>query len=717
MSLFASVALPVPLRKTFLYVVPEKYHHEIQRGTRVLVPFRKQILTGYVTEITKKAPSKDMELKDIQELLDREPVFSSSFLDFTKQLSDHYYSFWGEILRASLPPSLTLKTQVRIHITEKGKNNLDKDAGRGLERKLLQFLSQRPYTETYLRRKFKRQGFSTVISKLIEKGWIQKKRELKKPPQRKCSVPERVPSQLEMDYSLDRESKKIADKVRTHIGTKRPCLFLIQAPKKNRESIYLSLIKKASAAGFKTLLLVPEIQWTEKILKHLENKLGEKAAFLHSRLSEKQRELTWKRIKKGEADVVVGPRSALLSPAENVGLIVLDEEHDDSYYQKESPAYDARIGALLRAEQEKAVLVYGSDKPTVEGLHKAQKEKTAFELATKAKVRFNKRLIDSRKQSGVLSSVMRTGIQKRMEKKESVLLFFNRHGYASSLVCSGCGFAPKCRNCDVLLTYYKKENKLYCRYCTHSPDFSIECPDCGSRMVPGGGFGIEVLEEELRKNFPDSCIKSLHRFSVKNRKEQEKIVNDFQKGQIDILIGTQMLAHQSKLTPSSLVGVFFPESLLRLADFRGSYKAYRYLRQTMTFVQNNRDSEFMVQTYLPKSYPIQDAVFEDSSVFYKHELRNRQLMDYPPFAYLAEVLFSGKDLRTVAKKSRKLLDILEEDRNHIEILGPSLAPLKKLRGRNRVQVIIKAKNRNSLDRALKRIFEDIKTRKSVFIYE
>ena len=717
MTLFAEVVLPVPIRKSFFYIIPEKHKKKIQKGMRVLVPFRKNLLTGYVTSLRKQVPDPKIEFKEIKEVLDKEPLFSSSFLSFTKQLSDQYFSSWGEILQISLPPSFSIKTRVVVSISEKGRQHLNHKSCGGLERKILEFLSQRHYTESYLRRKFKASRFSSVYSRMKQKGWIEMERELKRAPQRKAAVAQSPPAQLEIDYSLDSKMKKSADKIEGTIGKNKFASFLILASTKKREAVYLYLIKKAMASGLRTIYMVPEIGLTPRILNEFKKKLGENAAFLHSRLSEKQRELTWKRIQKGDADVVIGPRSVLLSPLKQVGLMILDEEHEDSYYQRENPSYDARIGAQLRAKEEKAVLVCGSENPTVELLYKSKKKKNLLDLHTSQKARFKRIIIDSRKQPGILSQQIKDEIQKRVDDKERVILFFNRHGYASSLVCSQCDYTPKCQNCDVLLTYHKKEKKLVCRYCRYSTDLFLECPECGSKMVLGRGFGIEVLEEELVKSFPKSRIKSLHKFVVKTRKQEEKIIKDYQKGEIDILLGTQMLAHQPELPESSLVGVFYPENLMRLSDFNAGYKTFKYVREKTKLVKNSKDSLFFIQTYLPNSTPIRSAVFEDLSSFYEHELRARKMMGYPPFSFLAEMIFFGKELRPVAKKTRKILNMVKKEKNHIEILGPSLAPIKRLRGKNRVQVIIKSRERSSLDRVLKKIIKGIKARKSLFIYE
>jgi primosomal protein N' (replication factor Y) len=716
MSVFAEVALPVPLRKSFFYAVPEKYEKKIKKGTRVLVPFRKNLLTGYVIAVTGKAPLKNIELKEIKELLDGDPVFSASFLCFTKRLSDYYYSSWGEVLQTSLPPSYTIKTRVVLVVCEKGKKYLMKETCRGLEREVLQSLMERPYTETYLRRKFKTGGWSSFISRMEEKGLIKRQRELRRPRERELSIKKDSPAQLEMDYSLDSTLRETADRIKKALGKGAFCSFLIAAAKKKRETIYMDLIKKAITSGLKTLFLVPEIEFTDRILNEFKKKLGENAAFLHSRLSEKQRELTWKGIRTGQTKVVVGPRSVLLSPVENVGLIIVDKEEDDSYYQRENPVYDARVGARLRAEQEKAVLVYGSESPSAGLLYQLKKKDRFFDLDRDRKSRFKRDIIDSRKHAGILSHPMKEGIKKRLERKEPVLLFFNRQGYASSLVCSRCDYTPKCRNCEALLTYYKREKKLICRYCHSSEGLLMKCPECGARMVPGSGFGMEVLEEELKKNFPESRIKSIYKFAVKKAQEEE-IIKDYKEGKINILLGTQMLSHMPELPPSCFVGIFYPESILRLADFRAGYKTFRYIREIMAFVKNDRDCEFLIQTYLPNSYPINHAVSEDIQSFYEHELKNRRLMGYPPFCFLAELLFYGKDLRSIARKSRRLLDVLKRSQNHIEILGPSFAPVRKLRGRSRVQVIIKSKERRALDRALEKIVREIRTKKSIFIYE
>ncbi len=374
MTLYAEVILPLPLDQTFSYTVPEWYREKAKIGTRVLVPFHQRQLTGFIVGLKKRRLTPDLKLKEIREVLDEQAVFSSSFLSFTRRLSDYYYSSWGELLQASLPPSFILKSRKIISVSERGNTALKKESLSGEEKEFLGFLQKKPYSDQFLRRKFKVKNFSYFLSQLETKGLIHIQSDIKKVKRRRKTLSSLAQTQLEIDFSLDADTLRSADMIVEKIEKNLFSPFFLYGPSEKRESVYLHSIKKILTQGRSALFLVPEIALTQSLREKFEKKLGERVALFHSRLSESRRELEWQKIREGGADVVVGPRSALFSPLENLGLIIVDEEQDDSYYQQESPCYDARKGAWVRAKQEKAVLVYGSAVPSVEAFYKAKKK-------------------------------------------------------------------------------------------------------------------------------------------------------------------------------------------------------------------------------------------------------------------------------------------------------------------------------------------------------
>ena len=714
MTLYAEVILSLPLDQSFSYLVPESCKESAKIGSRVLVPLGQRMLTGFIVELRKRRISPEFKLKEIAEVLDEEPIFSPSFLSFTRKLCAYYYSSWGELLQASLPPSFILKSKTTVALSDEGRAALQGEDLSREERELLGLLRKRSYSAIFLKRKFKVKNLSHLLSRLEKKGFILVKKEVKKAKEKTASAVYRGQTQLEMDFSLDVQSREVSDQITSKLEKKVFSPFFLYGPPEKREAVYSSLIKVILAKGSRVLFLVPEITLTQTLIERFEKRLGEKVALLHSQLSERKRELEWRKIKEGEADVVVGPRSALFSPVDHLGLIIVDEEEDDSYYQLESPSYDARKGAWLRAEHEGAALVYGSALPSVEAFYRARKGKYLFCLDTeeeKTKVE----IVDDRLERGLISSKLKEKISKRLEKKEPVLVFFNRRGYASFLFCSRCNYISRCIHCDIALTYHKREGRLVCHYCNYSAAKMDRCPDCGSRMIRERGAGIEAVEEELKTIFPQGRI-ALFATDL-NKREQESILRSFWSGRIDILVGTQLLAHQVELPSASLVAILFPETILTLADYRASQKTFQTLSRMMKFIKSDNREEVIIQTALPHHFSIRQAALKDYFSFFKEELKLRRLMNYPPFSSMVEILFQGENLRTVARKSREFSTRVKNFDADVEILGPALASVSKVRGINRVQVILKARRKRQLDKVLRESMKAIKLRKSVWVYE
>jgi len=616
----------------------------------------------------------------------------------------------------SLPPSFVPKSKTRVHITEGGEEAVHRVELTDREKTILTWLQKKPYSDFYLKRKLRIRNLSSLLSRLEKEGFIRIERDIKRTVQRVKRISPQIPTQLEIDFSLDKKAYKVANSMGEMLGKETFSPYLLYGPPEKRESVYFYMIKKVLALGEKALFLVPEIALTENLIEDFQRKLGENVALLHSQLTESRREREWKRIRDGEADVVLGTRSALFAPLEDLGLIIVDEEQDDSYYQKESPSYDARKGAWLRAKAYGSVLIYGSTAPSIETFFKARKKGYLFCLEEEPR-QFQAQIFDDRKERGIIPQTLKIKIRERLDRKEAVLIFFNRRGYAPFLTCSRCGYVPRCKNCDIALTYHKKEGRLICHYCNDSLDKPNLCPDCGSQIISKRGFGIEVVEEELRNVFPKNRLTCFDTDVAKSKKSQDRILADFKEGRIDILIGTQLLAHRLDLPRVSFIAVLYPETLLALSDFRASQKTFYSLNQIIRFLRNESTAELFIQTSLPQHFSLIKAVSNDYHSFYNQEIKYRRVMNYPPFSYMAELLLQEQNLRTLARKSREFSSLLKNQVKDVEVLGPALASVSKMRGRSRAQIILKSKNKKSLDSALKNSFEKIKARKSLFVYE
>ncbi len=718
MSLYAEVVLGLPLTKTFTYVIPETSKALAKVGSRVLVPFHRREITGFVVGLKSRKKREDYELKDIREVLDEEPVFTSEFLFFTQKFSAASFCSWGEMLQAALPPSYVPKSRVKMSLSEEGEKFLQSESLAEGETKILELLRNGTYTRTFIKRKIKQKNLSLILARLEKKGLILVQSDLKKMRRRVENEIDLSPVQLEMDFSLDEESGRASGIISASLGKKMFSPFYLHASRQKREAIYFDLIKKILYIRKKILYLVPEIALTTSLQEKFAQKLGENVAVLHSRLTAKQRESEWERIRTGRADVVVGPRSAILSPLSNIGLIILDDEHDESYRQTENPSYDARKGALLRAKQASALLISGSSIPSVEAYYLAKRQGYLVEITEKSADR-KVEILRERSRKCVLEDKLIREIGQKLTGKnpDPILIFFNRRGYASFMICPRCRYIPRCERCDVTMSFHKKEGKLLCHYCGFSSPKINTCPECGGKLVFGKSFGIEVVEEELKKRFPGKNIVCFDSDRVRTRKDQEKILSRFAEKKIDILLGTQFLSHQENLPPVSTVVILHPEIFLTLPDFRASQKTFQTVNQMTKFLAGEGDPLLFIQTTNPDHYSIRHAAFDDYDCFYEQEIKYRRLMNYPPFSRLAEVLLTGENLRALARESRKIFSCVKDQDSQIETWGPALAPVSRIRGKFRIQVVLKSKKKRALDGALQKSLEQVKSRKTVFIYE
>jgi primosomal protein N' (replication factor Y) len=369
----------------------------------------------------------------------------------------------------------------------------------------------------------------------------------------------------------------------------------------------------------------------------------------------------------------------------------------------------------LRAQEEKAALILGSSEPTVEAFYRAKKGRYLIDLGTEARKPLVT-LADSRKYRGIICRPLMVKIKEKLEKKEPVLLFFNRRGYASYLLCAKCGFLPRCARCDLALSYHKKEGKLVCHYCRYSVPLMEACPQCGSRLIGRRGVGIEAVAEELRKAFPQNRIEIFAADEAGGKQEKAELIRGFIDGKIDLLVGTQLLVHQANFPFVSFIGILHPEMMLNLADFRSGQKTYEAVTRSLHFLRDDEKAEALIQTAAPGHFSIREAARGDYQAFYDQEIKFRRLMDDPPFSCLAEVFFLGENLRKVAEKSRTFAERVRNSGEDIKIFGPSLASVAKVRGLNRVQLSLKARKRSTLNRILAAALQGISLRKSIFLF-
>ncbi|OGD18161.1 MAG: primosomal protein N' [Candidatus Aminicenantes bacterium RBG_16_63_16] len=711
---YAEIALPLPLDKTFTYSVPPEFKDRIRPGMRALVPFAGRTLTGIVVGIKKRRPGGGLKLKAVTALPDESPTFPPALLAFTRELGREYLFPWGEVLQAAVPPSLVPQSRACYSITEKGRAALENSLLADEEREVAACLAVRPHTVRFLARRCRAAGLASVLERMRRQELIVSKQELRQVKRRAGSDSARRARQLELDFSLDENTHEAASLVGRAMASGGFSRFLLFGPEDRRRSVYFELIRRALAAGGRVLFIIPEISLTPALIEAVDKWLGEAAAVIHGGLPEARREREWRRIREGRAQVVVGSRLALFAPADNLKLIICDEEQDESYFQQEGLFYDVRDAARLRAAGEGAVLVFGSSAPLVETYYRARKAGYLVDLGGEPG-RSGAAILAHDPGRGLISSGLAQAIAARLGRREPVILFFNRRGYASSLICPACGFLPRCSRCSLPLSYHRREGKFVCHYCRFSMPAYAVCPKCRGRLVVRKAVGVEAAAEELRKRFPGRRVEIFATDEAGRKEERERLKLDFEAGRVDVLVGTQFLAHQAGFPRASLVGILHPEFGLRLADFRSAQRTFLAVLRDLRFLSAARGAEAIVQTSAPDHFSIREAVRGDYRAFYEQEITFRRLMSYPPFSAMAEVNFMGAELRRVAAAARALSGRAGDAGSGVSLFGPSLAPAARVRGLHRVQLVLKAPRRERLYRFLREALKGVSVRKSVVI--
>jgi primosomal protein N' (replication factor Y) len=481
-----------------------------------------------------------------------------------------------------------------------------------------------------------------------------------------------------------------------------------------KTEVYLRAVQETLARGKTAIVLVPEIALTLWVGRQCRAWFGarfEGVAVLHSALSDVERAREWRRVRSGEARVVVGTRSAVFAPLENLGLIIVDEEQENSYKQEETPRYHGRDVAIVRAKMEGAVALLGSATPSLETYHHARSGK--YELLTLPSRVANRGLasveiVDLREdfqsthKTSPISAALHAGIQECLANRTQALVLINRRGYSWSVLCRSCGASVQCENCSISMTHHKHRNRLECHYCGSIQPIPKECPKCRSKYVYFFGEGSEHLEERLRKEFPGARIARLDRDTARTKRQYQEMLGAFAGGALDILVGTQMLAKGHDFQRVTLVGVVSADASLSMPDFRAAERTFQLLTQVAGRAgRGELPGRVLIQTFYPEHYAIQDAVKQDYSAFFEREMHFRRMMAYPPFTSLANVIVRDVSLEKAIRWSRRLSEYFcPHDGKGVRILGPAAAPLARLKKEHRFQFLLKSPKRSVLTKLL-----------------
>ncbi len=787
MPTYCDVALPVPLDMVFTYRLEDQAP---VIGGRVLVPFRKERLSGVVTALHDNAPS--MQAKSVLQVLDAEPVLDQELLKLGQWIAQYYLAPLGEVFRTMLPLAAEIRKAKVYRITESGQEALHASATTGssrrskqdidaqmLEYDVLDYLAMsEDVLESTLR---SATGASRqVLDNLVRKKWVVRedasgvrdaqrmaeiavlkevagklndnqrriieflqqsggraavetvrdlpvprttlhtlvKRELVEIIEEPAdfivsSMKRRGPSHL--DFIFNAQQKAALETIQTAVDQKKFSVSLLHGVTgSGKTAVYLAAMQSVLQAGRSAILLVPEIGLTPAAAANLHQVFGDEVAILHSALSADERAEQWHRIRRGEARIVVGTRSGVFAPVPDLALIVVDEEHDGSYKQEETPRYHGRDVAVMRGKLTNAAVVLASATPSIESYHNTESGKyKLLELAERVERRPlpEVEVVDMKfdfQQSGedrLFSRQLIEEVTERLARGEQAMILLNRRGYSSVVVCRSCGETLQCRNCTIALTFHKAGYRMECHYCGYRQAVPKVCPACSSEYIYFLGAGSEKVEERLHAAFPQARIGRLDRDTVRTRHDFERVLNQFHAGEINLLVGTQMIAKGHDVHGVTMVGVVGADYALGFPDFRAAERTFQLLTQVAGRAgRGETPGKVVLQTFHPDHYAIQFAQRHDYAGFYEKEVRFRKWMHYPPFSALANVLVRSDKLEHTLKWTGQIGKWFESTRNEgIRVLGPSVAPIMRLKRDYRYHFIVKAAGREKLNMALRRM--------------
>jgi len=692
-------------RGTFSYLPEEgKTVGDYKPGQSVRVPFGRKNVNGYIVGFSSEIDIDENKVKKINKIINPRPLFSNELLETLRLLADYYSTSFLSLLKTALPAGVDGSGgSQKIVIGYKVSLNED-----DLIAKIDEIKSRAP-AQSRILQVFLNSDIEVieatdlieiastsrnVLYSLEEKGLVERTEVInrRRPDYKIAGRDEKI------DFELNLEQEQAFREVSKSLDGNLNKVFLLHGVTgSGKTAVYFKLIEKVIKNGQGAIMLVPEISLTPYMVDFFYSYFGKKVAVLHSRLSGGERYDEWQRIYHGEAEIVIGARSAIFAPLNNPGIIIIDEEHENSYKQGSNPYYHARGAAVIRAKENGIPVVLGSATPSLESYYFAMEEQYQY-LTLKERAGDGAMpdidLIDMRAEIeagnyGLLSDKLVESIKERLANNEQVMLFLNRRGYASFILCQECGEAIKCPSCDITLTYHKGINKLQCHYCDYHVHVPKKCPACSSDLLQDFGSGTERLETVINNKFPEAAVARMDVDTTGKKNSHKEILNKVDNGEIDILVGTQMIAKGHDFHNITLVGVLGTDLMLNLPDFRSSERTFQLITQVSGRAgRGEKKGQVYVQTYNPSHYALQAVLSSDWDVFYEEELEIRSKLFYPPFSRLVRILFKAETEGLIMNLVRKLKEFLEDKYDkEFYYLGPVEAAISKLRGKYRWHIL------------------------------
>lgn len=713
----ARVAVDLAIGKEFEYLIPESMEAELQLGCRVKVPFGHKRILGYVVGISDDSEYEFSRLKPVDEIVHRSPLLTPEILKLSRWLSGYYCCPLEVALKSVLPVAVRREEsghRVRLSIEISSGSSLDPAQLPQRQAEIYAWLFERG--PVLLQEALKALGTtSQVLRKLEKKGFIRIVE----------SVHERDPSAGETvvptsALALNAEQSAALDPILKQLTAETGGVFLLfGVTGSGKTEVYLQAIEHCLRRGRGAIVLVPEISLTPQTVERFRARFATASlpagvAVLHSHLSEGERHDEWHRIRSGRARIVIGARSAVFAPVGDLGLIIVDEEHEHSYKQEEAPKYHARDVAVMRGSLENATVILGSATPSMESYRNAiDKKYTLLRLTQRADdaklplIRVVDLRMEKRVKKGGFSPFtlpLKEAILQRLERGEQTMLFLNRRGYSNNLMCHACGAVAGCPRCSVTLTFHKAIGLLCCHLCGYREKSPGQCKQCGSSEIEFLGLGTERVEESLKEIFPAARIERMDSDTLKKKDDFKRVLSDFRIGRTDILIGTQMITKGLHFPNVTLVGIIYADLSLHLPDFRSGERTFQLITQVSGRAgRGDIEGEVFVQSFTPFHPAIQYARRHDFEGFYEQEAEFRQQLGYPPFGRMAILLVRGLDEEKVSDLAldiRKNLEHLLDGFPGLTIAGPAPAPLLKAEDEFRYQLMLRVKNMTRLSHYL-----------------
>lgn len=697
--------------RAFDYLVPDELIQHIEIGSRVIVPFTagNKEVEGFCVGLSETTDAQ--KLKYVLRIANEASAFDEEMLPLIEWLHEKYLATYLDIIHMLVPSGtshrkikgirLAVSAEIALDFAEEMRKKAPKQA------EMLEILSENESVAISDLVKFTDSSSQTAKA-LVKKGLCEeillsvdrdpyRNREFQK-TEKLIPTPEQENAINEITNAINRADGKT--------------YLLHGVTGSGKTEVFMQAIEYAVSIGKTAVMLVPEISLTPQMVSRFMSRFQGRIAIFHSALSMGERFDQWKRIKDGKADIVIGARSAIFTPLKNIGIIIMDEEHSDTYKSEMSPRYHAREVAQFRAKETGAALILASATPSIETYFKAV---SGEYILLNMKTRYNQNkmpeisVVDMRSElargnTSMLSGKLYEEIARNIERGEQTILFMNRRGFSSFVSCRTCGFVPQCPNCNISLTYHKFGNNLKCHYCGHEQPSYTVCPECGSKYIRYFGGGTQRVEDEIKRLFPNASTIRMDMDTTGTKNSHEKILKTFERDKIDILIGTQMVAKGLDFENVTLVGVITADTMLHIHDFRSGERTFAMLEQVSGRAgRGSREGRAVIQTYTPEHEAVALVKTHDYNSFYDIEIAERNMMWYPPFCQIISVQFSGSDEVKTADTARRFKEEIGDVKalgQRVQLLGPIPAYISKIKNKYRHQIIFKCEDEDALGKIL-----------------